>query len=832
MSVSIRHRVVDQDGAVESASLMDCLSAVKRGFDSISSASTTMLASGAPMFDPVVEIDDLREQRRNQGYQAEDGTNVMRGAGDDDLYNEEWLTRYLASEKMLSQNPFYRFAMMVASQTGRSSEEMLDQSQIQRETVARAQAASVRLAELKKQQLERDTTPNAIEFQQKQYEKARDEARALRTSLQELQTAAACFTDRVNAPNVQEKAEAIRKTPFPADGDPGAIMTALFDHITRTSIISNGPLGYQSTHQRLRDVLITAFNLFVVEVPNIPDIEQLKAGMPRTSNMALNLAVLRYSASRDDLLRHITLPETRFFPSDSVYGKEPFLYGDDLVTLSKLLFERDAASGLLFREISFLFYAHLNRMRKNAGYPDEFAILRPKEPEPETRRRGATRVINGRSIVFDIGDDELIDMVDSPQLYPKDRLAEAQNRRFENASVTETVVLIDRLLDPMYRLLVPHLFYTPSNDSFASYAGTALPGNTLRAAYRSDPNFIQPLVSVILLEALAIVKDQAFRQSQGQDRILLGELERAARLVFTATPAQESAFVRKALGSLIQDSGILECVALYIVMRSSVGEPLGGVDKSREETLRGFLRDKSSTEAAYEIFSSAFLSGLVNPNYPVSRLFEQKSHKRAQEIIETETDNVVARVRAGALAKLDESAQQEKQVLEQQQRERRARIQQQQQHQEIHLHQVLAENYVPTASVALSARNTGVLIFSHLLTGAINAAYQDLELYVPCVSETFRTPTALILSSEYWCAFASLVQARVRLISVRNPVVYQAVVAEKRSRMGVRSELDTIRQVSGLDVSIRHISGRCTCHRQTSAVWQSKTRLSDNRAIF
>lgn len=831
MSVSIRHRGIEQDGAVESASLIDCLSAMKRGFDSISTASssTTMLTSGAPMFDPVVEIDDLREQRRTKGYQAEDGTSVMRGVDDNDLYNEEWLAKYLASEKMLSRNPFYRFAMMVASQTGRSSEEMLDQSQIQRETVSRAKAAAIRLAELKKQQLERDTTPNAIEFQEKRYEKARDDARALSTFVQELETARMCFSDRTNAPDIREKANAILKPLNSADN----IMIALFDTITRNSIIANGISGYQTTHQRLRDTLIAAFNLFVTENAASPQLNQLKEGMPRTSNMALNLAVLRYSATRDDLLSHITTPETRLFPADSTYAKEPFLYGDDLVTLSKLFFERGAASGLLFQSISFLFYAHLNRMRKNAGYSDEFAIARPKEPEPETRRRGANRIVNGRSIVFDIGDDELIDMVDSPQLYPKDKLAEAQNQLFENVSVTETAVLIDRLLDPMYRLLVPHLFYTPSDDRFATYAGTSVPGNTLRVLYRSNTQFSLPLVSVILLEAMTLIKQQAFPDSRenieqgNEDR-----LWRAVAAVFTTTPPQETAFARKALGELIRDSGVLECVALYIVMRANVGEPLAGIDKVREETLRAFLRDTKNNEAAYAIFSSAFMSGPVNPNRSSNALFAQKSHQRLQEIIETETQGVVDRVKAGPLKNLEQAVAQEKEVLERQRQERKNRMLADQQHQELHLDQVLAENYVPTASVALSARNTGVLIFSHLLTGAINASYQDLELYVPCVADTFRAPAALILSDEYWCAFASLVQARVRLISVRNPVVYQAVIAEKRSRMGVRSELDTIRQVAGLDRSIRHINGRCTCNRQTNCSWQSKTRLVDNRSIF
>ena len=837
MSVSIRHRssAVDRD-PVESASILDCLNAVKRGFDAISGTNEggphTMLMAGAPAFDPVVEIDDLREQRRTQGYQAEDGTNVMRGVDKDDLYNEEWLTQYMKSERMLAKNPFYRFAMFVASQTGRSTEEMLDQSQVQRETVARAQAAGARLEELRRKQRESDTSPNSVEFQQKSYEKALNEARALRTALQDLSTARTCFLDRISDPEVQEKARAIRVRPT------NPTLVGLFDLITRTSIINNGPAGYQNTHQRLRDTLITAFNLFATENAAAPQIAQLKAEMPRSSNMALNLAVLRYSATRDDLLRHITEPSTRLFPVDSTYGKEPFLYGDDLVTLSKLIFENDGTESILFRKISFLLYAHLNRMRKNGGFGDEFAVSRPREPlvVPPPRQRGQTREINGKSVLFEIDDDELVGMIDSPQLYDKDRLAEAQRRLFENASVNETMALVDRLLDPMYRLLVQHLFYSESPDEFSVYAGTSLPGNTIRVVERNNPDALYPLLSVILYEAMVLIYTASFSGTQNLNpERIIRNLTEAANKVFTFTAAQESSFVRQALGRLIQASGVVDCVALYIYTRSTIGQPLDGIDKSREEALRAFLHDPSKEESAYAIFSSAFMSGLVNGAFAANQLFVQKSHQRFQEIVETDTDRVIDLVRGRDLVILEQTAEREGEVLEEQRKERARRLLEQKEHHEFHLNQILEENYVPTASTALSARNTGVLIFSHLLTGAINASFQDLVLYVPCVANSFGKPEALILSEEYWCPFASLVQARVRLTSVRHPVIYQAVIAEKRSRMGVRSELDTMRQVAGSDRFIRHASGKCTClpkygHGVTS--WQSSTNLIDHQSIF
>lgn len=839
MSVSIRHRssVANRD-TVEAASILDCLNAVKRGFDAIStheggaSSSSSMLMAGAPAFDPVVEIDDLREQRRTQGYQAEDGTNVMRGVDKDDLYNEEWLTQYMKSEKMLARNPFYRFAMFVASQTGRSTEEMLDQSQVQRETVARAQAAGARLEELRRKQRESDTTPTNVEFQQKSYEKARNEAQALRTALQDLSAARTCFQDRISDPDVQEKANAIRTRPTTID------LSGLFNFITRTSIINNGPAGYQNTHQRLRDTLITSFNLFAAGNPATPQIAQLKAEMPRSSNMALNLAVLRYSATRDDLLRHITEPSTRLFAADSIYGKEPFLYGDDLVTLSKLIFENGGIESILFRKISFLLYAHLNRMRKNGGFGDEFSVSRPREPPvvPAPRERGKPREINGRNVVFEIDDDELVGMIDSPQLYDKDRLAAAQRNLFENASVTETMALLDRLLDPMYRLLVPHLFYSESQDEFSVYAGTSIPGNTIRAVDPQDPNTVYPLLSLILYEAMVLIYTAAFSERQNLNRErLVRNLAEAADKVFTFTAAQESSFIRQALGRLIQASGVVDCVALYIFTRSTIGQPLDGIDKTREETLRAFLHDPSKEESAYAIFSSAFMSGLVDGAFAVNPLFVQKSHQRFQEIVETETDRVIDLVRNRDLVVLEQTAVREREVLEEQRRERARRLLEQKEHHEFHLKQILEENYVPTASTALSARNTGVLIFSHLLTGAINASYQDLVLYVPCVANSFGRPEALILSEDYWCPFASLVQARVRLTSVRHPVIYQAVIAERRSRIGVRSELDTVRQVAGSDRSIRHVSGKCTCLPQYgngSATWQSSTNLIGHQSIF
>ena len=841
-SVAVAHRFSGAPASepLRAASMSDCLSAIKRGLDTLNAGEG---------FDSVVQVDDLRKKRRVQGYQADDGTTKLRGAESDvaALYGETWLAERLTRQRMLDNNRYYQFAVVVAANSNLPLEQFTNETQIQQATTARIRDAAQRLRIIREQQRERASAPANIDAQLRVVADAESAVNTIKLLRSDLKSAIECFVDGAQDESLARQTRAIVA---PIEIESREFYNSLFDTLSRLAIIVGGPLGFTHIEQKLQTVVQTVAN----ELLGAPALSsgviarRVRDEMPRAANIALQIATLLWCANDDALLRILVDEVATRFAADAEYRKTPALFAHDLVTLANLMRVGAAADNLLlFDNITFLFYAHLNKMRRRGALLDEPELQRPQPPATPSATRSRTVRLNERDIIFDLGDDEFEALAEGEprRLYSQDELRRIQTTLAPNQSQADTPALIESILRPMMSVWSARLFYDRDFDAgadFQAFAGTTQLGAirfVLLAGVRAHP-----LVSVVIATAAMLVRSFAAAE---RNRVVVNDLlqsmievdeslKKTIDLIvgpaFSAAEVQIEAYKKVARGRLIRTSSVLLCFAKFAIARADANLPLDGIDKEREEQLRRYVAaslqagarlggTKDSTfaaieDAAYNVFSNTLLARGVEIvlQIDVHRLLFAVSQQKFYNLAVTDKTDAELNSRQikaiGTLAR-EAKALDDLRTL----RDKQLKAIDDVMHQE--LANILEEEYLPTAQSALSPLNSGVLFFSGLMMGALSAAYTTLRQTIPCVAAVYDSHNALIESDNYWELFAALVQAQVRLIDARNPTTYRPVINEPRARLQVRSALDAIRWAARSDRSIRHLA-TCSCRGLPFAV--------------
>ena len=793
-----------------------------------------------------VVIDDLRKRRRTRGYMAEDGTTIMRGKeGDNEaLFGEAWLKERLTRVRILDGNRDYQFAVKVAGNTNFPLQHFTNEDEIQRAVASSLAAAGRKFAEFRQAQRDRESGPDQIDSQERRVVEARARRLALSSASADLRAAKQCFLDAASgSPElVAEIDTSLQKAVADANG--------LFDLLTRTSVAIDGARGYTRANQRLKNLMVSVSGK-VVAAGVDPLKTRVADEMPRAAYVALYAGTLLHVSTRDELIRHIADSASVQFVAGSEYAAQGRLYAEDLVTLANLLFSTGTDNLLLFDKISFLLYAHINKMRRRASLDDEEELRRPKLPPgrgPTRRNRKDPIDVGGVRLVFDLGDEELEAVAeDDPQaVFTQDQLRAVQTELGENNSQAGTLRLVERLLQPMFDVTVPKLFYrfgamSDAGLDFESYAGGRLRGSVREVVLQGGAQ--EPLIVAILAAATRIVtfsvavvpaNAQTFevRLNAATTPGILTAIAADAAVQFSATRAQAAAYTREARGRLIRSSELLLCFARYMTVRN--GPPINlevdALGSARIQVLQRYIDAEAklgvrtgstnnadfvlAENAAFEVFDSALLAGAVPNNVP--SLLGRPPQKRWYKYIEGDTVNDANGAIADEIKEANAAVERADETLATLRRLRADRLADTHEEAEKTLADIVSENYTPSAQSVLSPLNSGVIFYSDLMMGALRESYDTLQQTIPCLAAQFCSYEGLIHSDEYWTRFASLVQAVVRLIDVRNSPIYRPVVMEQRARMQVRDALDSLRFVAGSDRHVRHVSG-CTCNRSRTA---------------
>jgi len=860
---------------IETPSFADCFNGGAGVRPAGAGAGWPHAALAEDEYDSVVVVDDLRKRRRREGYQADDGTTQLRGGeGDRDaLYGEEWLKERLTRQRLLDGNRHYQFAVKVAANSNLPLREFTNEAEIQRATVARIRDAARRLADLRRTQRDRESAPTSIDAQEKRVDDADRALLATTSGAADLESARQCFLGELR--EAAPLASAVLAPFALVDVGAGAVdvdfARALFVYVTRAAVALEGPLGYARADQRTKNTVVAVANELLAArapPPGMPAAapvqrQRVADDMPRSAYVALYESLLLYASERDGLLRALA-DRTDLFAPAAEYSQTPRLYAEDCVTLANLLFESGTDNLLLFDNVSFLLYAHLNKMRRRAALDDEAELRRPQLPpgvggggNGGRRRNGGRRKLDGVDIVFDLGDEELEAVADGePQrAFSQDELRRIQSLRGANQSQSDTLVLVERLLAPLFETLAPRLFYrtdaatADAGADYEAFAGGVERGVVQEVAV-GERN--APLASAVLVNAARIVQlsaagsrladadldaaEPSFElqlRSIGVDPVLLGAVRDAVLENFRVTDAQRRDYQRRALNRLLRTSSVLRCFARYAALRAALQLPIEALSGDKLAQLRRYATESAKPEArlggthsqefaaieddAYAALSETLL-GAPRPSDAAMRqpLLFTRSQRRFYDLLLANLTVVDGRQRdvAGVLRERTdrqrEEAAEARRLLERLRQLRSERIDDDEQEAEETLASVLQREYVPTAESALSPLNSGVLFYSDLMMGALAEAYDILGEAVPCLAHAHGSYRALIESDRYWTRFATLVQAAVRLIDARNPVTYRPVVNETRSRGQVRSALDRLRDLAADDRALRH-GCRCSC---------------------
>jgi hypothetical protein len=120
--------------------------------------------------------------------------------------------------------------------------------------------------------------------------------------------------------------------------------------------------------------------------------------------------------------------------------------------------------------------------------------------------------------------------------------------------------------------------------------------------------------------------------------------------------------------------------------------------------------------------------------------------------------------------------------------------------------------FVPTASVAMSPLNSGVIILSTLAVSAIADAYAYVGEFMPCITAAYTDSDDLVESEDYYIPFARLMRVQMRLTDAEDPPAYLLDKTESRARVSRKSALNSLRTVARADPRVVHYQdARCTC---------------------
>jgi hypothetical protein len=766
MSISVPHQFVDASPVQPaSSSYMDVM---KRSFEMAGERIGT-----------VVEIEALRNKRRDVGYMAEDGTTKLRGSSKDTdaLYGEAWVADFVARHTQLDASPHMNFVRILTGMSNSARQTFIDESLVNRATAARIEAAQRLVKDLIARQTERDTTGSSISEQALLLTAANESLRALQLQLMAIQFAQKEFIDLVDSESTKEMATQILNPP-----------AELFPQLVYRLVALGWPDWLKEAPERLIQVITAAINnAGAVENP----------AMPLIGRVVFFVKALEASADKVSIKTAMLENKLVNFRPGCEYNTDPYLYYRDLALLSPL-FAPGTNSITLFSEISLVLYAHLNKMRRRAGLEDDMELDRPLRKKAQAAARGQprTRNIDGEDVVFDLGDDALEYMADDENigLYTKEQLAAARSKLATNTDPKRTLVLVEALLQPFVFAFLPLAFFTIPEDEVTINAGLAGKGSIVTTLEGAEA---VPSITWILEKTLA-----AFAQNAAVRALL----STAVTDTLFVSDTQSRRYQSWAIEALTVETKVLSAFAACAVAFADAERPLAGVTPRKLAALRKFLENPSAgAKEAYEVFTRSLLTRRSDEaNY--APILSTSSAQTFYVLIKSADSAPLESRISAAKTRADQQQALYDTLLQQ----RSQRIEAGKQEVVMTLQQALTDNYVPTAGVALSPMNSGLIFYTDVTIAAMSAAHDMLSLYVPCLIRQYATSDALIVSDAYCQAFAGLVNSQVRLADVRNPTSYRQTVHETRARNQAVSALNNIRMICGQDRSIRHVQG-CTC---------------------
>lgn len=823
---------------VEAASFDDCMRTMQRGFqlagisvpgerkrnsaDAAAASASGFMSIGDPVRS-IHEIPELRKRRRELGYQAEDGTDEMRGNKPGDLFSEEYLREYAEREMLLDKDPYVRFAKAVSGSSNKAREAFIIQSDLQRAVGQRVIDAAERVRADRTARSQADSTGRRIDEQETRVRSAGERLareQELDNDLTATREQFLRFFENGGA-LIDRLQEALKKP------DREDTSGAIFRRLTVDVVTLSGPGAIARTGANVvQEVAIKVANLQ-------GDLtEAVKNGMPTTALLALDLATLYHSVAAVGVLGQLALDGAFVHRAGSEYAAAPDLYVRDLTTLEKLLFGAGTDDRLFYTKISFLLYAHLNKMRRRAQLTDEPELLRPSPPTDNAGGGGGggdrrRRTVEGANIIFDLGDDEYEAIAeDAPtRSFTADQLRDVQRKLGANQSANDTASLVELLLRPLYVAMIPRAFFAASEDtgdgSTASELGIGIQLFTTRFEIR------MPFIVGVLMTTLDVLKtrDLVHRGDDNAGIAAIVDIAKAATEIIVPIPLQAQEYKTRARNHLFRKYGVLRTLAAYVAARDEANMPLPYVSSTSVAVFKRYAKPDSSTKederAVERVFQHSLAGTLAGEasmalvDFPDANVyFSDNSPVRFYTLVRQNSDQatglavdevMLVRTRAAEQKLRTETSTLQALIAERANRERDyvddAKSD---------LARALKESYVPTAGQAMSPASSGYLFFTDLMVAALSEADSLLKEQVPCVRARFGGSDGLITSNEYSAVFAAVVSAQVRLIDARMPDTYRPVKAEERARMQMRSALDRMRHQASMDRSMRHIAN-CSC---------------------
>lgn len=837
--------------------------------------------------DGVLEIPDLQKRREEQGMLPDDGgPSRYDKKGDANRnavpYNLAWLTEEVARERMLYQNPYYRFIVQVSGGSN-EARPFLREPEISAE--ARRRVTSAQAAVLQRRREQQDTSTQQTR------------AAALRTEIERLRG----LLNNVEATQIESRSASARAAASLVDFNTAAKAAQigvsqeksyadLFDIFTRTGVAKFGPRGYARTPELLTAVVETALGDYLsaqLAFPLLKDnAQKLLDLMPQTVALTLNWALV-FATLENASLQAAVLPLLQF-PAGSTYVGTPALYMQHVETLARMVFVNGSAGKfpvsnlLLFDQITLFFYSHINTMllafggAKSAVDAELAPLPRPKTPVDKYRQATQFKV-NDIVVTVEMSDEDLQAAVrgDDVRRVTAVQLQTAQKQLRDNNDAPRTIRVLLRLLEPLRQAMLrsPSFFYLNASalddgadeEAFAGgyYEGrVARPYEYMRGKVPTGGDALSStfLVSTAILRGALTGFWPVLHVDDATINALLNEPALGTRLLETMlrvlglTDVQSSRYRTNVLDRYIRTTGLLFYCAQFALAQRKLGllVPMSEQQYAKFQLYvdafgkTAGLRLGATSDAAfvtaendaYDVFTR--VDTLTDE--PVARLFSILP-ERLVNLLSFAQKAFVARAIAAldaarpvvGLAGRKVTLEHDRPALEAQIKNLTTQVdaidrdikkwQDLSVDQEMRLIYSILSGPVFTSENSLRPINTGLYIAGDLMLAAINTAYTKLKDYVPCVPLHY-TEDQLALSDLYWVQFAALTTALMRRADVRMPKLYRNVAAEPRSSVQTGSELEFVRNEARRDACIGHnCDFECPIARQQTSGGGKRFRI-------
>jgi hypothetical protein len=459
--------------------------------------------------------------------------------------------------------------------------------------------------------------------------------------------------------------------------------------------------------------------------------------------------------------------------------------------------------------------------------------------------------VNGIEVTIDIADEDLSAAVRGQDVVGVDRdsLASKQRELYNNVDQARMSVLVIKLLEPMVNAVWKYLYYTKEpldagldEEAFAGgyYDGgrvfelwglVKLPAAGVETGQLSLGGFA--VVSRYMFMRCLNVGNIAISQLTVTDAFAdnnnnnLSKPAIAAIFdgVFHVNQDSKDAYERNLLRRYVCRESLLLCLAEAIVNKNAFIYSVG-ITEAEMSALKNYIeacrsgggvpgskRDAKFAaveDAALRVFETAMPSTAeedkVQTNLRIGPVFKdsQRMFIRAamtisgiKKVFESQSD--LSKRQIVTLREQEERVTQR--IREQLAKTTADEV--------TELEDIIKRGFSSPADDALSTINTGYLFYTQLYWSALDKAYAELRMFVPCLARVYSRD-ALVESENYQTEYAALVSAVLRLVDARNPKVYRPDKSEMRAKTQFASEAEKLRTLARQDRAVKHWQG-CGC---------------------